>query len=193
MAKPMMFVGGVVAITVVCIAIYLVVTLVPPGSGKDDCSLLAKQQSATVDIQATVNDLDSVKAKIGVTAGQVREFDNSLKDYALKYETACRDNKRHTISDAEYNCRRDNMDRALSTTRSLGLALEATKSVSDPTIQKDVVLKDLDTIKELTANDFSRGCGSALSVSPADLSFQDHYPERTIEVTNSGNRNVRIP
>jgi hypothetical protein len=183
---------GAAVVVGLAIAVYIVLRVVPTagGGGPDRCELLAKQQTATVDVAATVKGLDLVKAKIGVTAGQVQEVDQILKDYAFKYTSVCRDNDAKKIADAEYNCRRDNMERVLGATRSLALTLDAMKSIADPASQQDIVLKDIDLIKDLAQADFSKGCGSALAVSTSSLTFEGPTPERTIEVANGGNRDL---
>lgn len=179
---------GIAAVVVLGIVVYVVWVVIPP---KDPCELLAKQRTASVDVSATVQDLKLLEAKIGVAAGQVQDVDQILKDYAFKYTTLCRDHEvAKTISDAEYNCRRDNMEKVLSSTRTLGLTLDATKGIADPASQKDIVLKNLEIIRDLSQNDYSKGCGSKLTVVPPILRFQGYTAERVLQVANSGNRDL---
>lgn len=189
MAKWIM---GAAAVVVLAVVAYVVVWIMPPrqGAGPDRCELLATQKTATVDVAATVAGLDLLQTKIGVSAGQVRELDQILEDYTVNYAAACRDNDAKKISDAEYNCRRDNMDRVLATTRSLGLTLDAAKTIADPASQKDIVLKNVELIKDLAQDGFSKGCGSALTVSPALLRFEGPVTERILQVANAGNRDI---
>jgi hypothetical protein len=184
---------GVAAVVVLGIVVYVVWRNIPRDGGPDRCELLAKQRTASVDISATVGDLKLLETKIGVAAGQVQEVDQILKDYAFRYTTACRDNAAtpKIISDAEYNCRRDNMEKVLSSTRTLGLTLDAAKSIADPAAQKDIVLKNLEIIKDLSRNDYSKGCGSALTASPQTLRFEGSATDRILQVANSGNRDLR--
>jgi hypothetical protein len=161
---------------------------IPDSKAKDDCSLLAQQQLSSLDIDATVKKIELAKVKLNITGGQLQEVDSYLKDYGFKYAAACRDNERKVLSDAEYNCRRDNMDKALDNLRAMSPALDAIENVQDATIQKEIVLKYLEIFTNLAKTGYSEGCGSVLSVQPKSLSFEDHYPERSIQVTNGGNR-----
>lgn len=186
-----MWVTVTAALAGIAIAGYVVLRVIPPTApAKDSCALLAEQRSATLDIEATVRDLDLVKAKLGVTGGQVQDVDAVLEDYAFKYASSCRDHEAGRMSEAEYACRRDNMDRALDSARALSLTLEQVKNIADPAAQRDVVLRDLETITRLATADFAAGCGSALVVAPDALSFEDHFPERTFELANGGNRDA---
>src|SRR6202051_891396 len=157
-------------------------------NAKDDCTLLAQQQLSSLEIDATVKKIELAKVKLNITGGEVQEVDNYLKDYGVKYAAACRDNGRKVLSDAEYNCRRDNMDKALDNLRAMSPALDATENVQDATAQKEIVLRYLEVFTNLAKSGYSEGCGSVLSVQPKSLSFEDHYPERSIQITNGGNR-----
>lgn len=179
-------VAALAGIAVVGYMVYRV--MAPVLVTEDSCQLLAQQQTAALDLQATVNNLDLVKAKVGVTAAQVQEVDAILRDYAFRYAGSCRDHEAGRISTGEYACKRDNMDRALATARSLAITLAEVKNIPDAGAQRDVVLKDLTIIQQLAASDFAAGCGSALAVTPVTITFEDTFPERTFEVTNSGNR-----
>lgn len=177
------------ALTGIALVVYMVLRVMSPAaSPADSCELLAQQQTATLDLQATVKDLDLVKASVGVSAGQVEEVDAILKDYAFRYAGSCRDHEAKRISTAEYACKRDNMDRALATARNLAATLAEVKNLADGKTQREVVLKDLAVIQQLATNDFNAGCGVALAVTPPTVTFESTFPERTIEVTNSGNR-----
>jgi tetratricopeptide (TPR) repeat protein len=159
-----------------------------PSPPPDECALLAQQQSSSLDIDATVKKIDLAKVKLNITQGQVQEVDSYLKDYGAKYAAACRDNRRKVLSDAEYNCRRDNMDKALDNLRALSPTLDAIQNIEDAGAQKEIVLKYLEDFTNLAKTGYSEGCGSVLSVAPKTLTFDDHYPERSIQVTNGGNR-----
>lgn len=58
---------------------------------RPDCAFSGWKKSVGVELEAAVNNLDAVKAKVGVNDSEVREFDTLLKDYALKYDAACQD------------------------------------------------------------------------------------------------------
>lgn len=187
--KTPAWLAPVAALTGIALVVYMVLRVIPPTTPpQDSCELLAQQQTASLDLQATVKDLDLVKAKVGVSAGQVEEVDAILKDYAFRYAGSCRDHEAKRISTAEYACKRDNMDRALATARNLAATLAEVKNITSGNAQRDVVLKDLAVIQQLATNDFNVGCGVALAVMPPAVTFEATFPERTIEVTNSGNR-----
>ncbi len=167
---------------------YFVWKFFHPTPPPDECALLAQQQASSLDIDATVKKIELARVKLNITQGQLQEVDGYLKDYGFKYAAACRDNKRKVLSDAEYNCRRDNMDKALDNLRALGPTLDAIQSIEDARTQKEIVLKYLEAFTRLAKAGYSEGCGSVLSVAPKSLSFEDHYPERSIQITNGGNR-----
>jgi len=183
------WVKALAAVVVLAIVAYVVVVVIdkdPP----DDCVVLAKEKSAAVNVDATVADLKLLQTKIGVSSGTVQEIDAILKDYGFKYETACKDSRTGKISNAEYNCRRDNMDRTLSAARTLGLTLAEIKNLQDPTAQKEVILGNIEIIKKLAEADFSAGCGATVAVTPDRVTFRGSIPERTITLVNGGNRDL---
>lgn len=190
-AKTTAILVGILAL--VGLVAYIVFIGLDPPKPEDDCALLARQQTASVDIDATVRDLELIKGRVGVTAGQVQEVDAILKDYAVRYEALCRDHRKTppTITDAEYQCRRDNMDQTLSTVRALSLTLAEVKNVQEASAQRDIVLKDIETIQKLSRDQFRANCGSALVPTPAYITFNGDVYERTIEIVNAGNRNVQ--
>ena len=118
-------------------------------------------------------------------------MDALLNDFALKYTASCRDHRNKAIGDAEYACKRDNMDQALETIRAMSQTLQEVKNVADAQAQKDVILKNIEIIQQRAASNFNGGCGSALSVDPPSVSFPGPTFERTIQIQNVGNRDTQ--
>jgi tetratricopeptide (TPR) repeat protein len=152
-----------------------------------DCSFSGWKQTIGVDIDVAVGDVQAIKSKVGITDDQVREFDALMKDFALKYDAACQDTNQGRMNNAEYLCRRNNMDKALTMIRIFLEKVEAAKALPDPTTQRDVVLKALDDLETATSSGYGAGCTSSMVVDPRDLKFNDHTSERAIQITNSGN------
>jgi hypothetical protein len=69
----------------------------------DRCEFLGWNRQFGVDADSTVAKLDGLKTKLNISASQVRELDDLLKDYGAKFETSCRDLKAGTINNDEYN------------------------------------------------------------------------------------------
>ena len=131
-----------------------------------DCASSGWKNTLGVDLEAQVHDVDAVKGKLGITDAQVREYDTLLKDYALKYDTGCQDFRAQRISQAEYTCRRQNMDRILDELRQFSEAIQAAKTVADPTTQKQVVLKIFDDLRASSQAQYRTGCASAVDINP---------------------------
>ena len=184
--KSTLALGIVSIVIVVALAFYLIYRRPP----QDDCTFLGWKQSVGIDLETTLAKLQSVKGQLGITDSQIREFDELLKDYGAKYETICRDSKAGRISSAEYNCRRQNMDRALDSVRALERSLSVIGSIQDASAQKQIALKAMDSFRELAGAAYKRNCGAAITVTPKHLSFDDHFPERSIQISNSGNSDL---
>jgi tetratricopeptide (TPR) repeat protein len=180
--------AAVTGLAILAFVTFIVLIPLLKGRTLDSCALLAEQQFAAIDVETTLNDLDLVKAKLGISAGQIQDVDMLLKDYAFKYAANCRDREKGAVEEAEYTCKRDNMDRALGSARSLALALAEVKVIQDASAQRDVVLKHIETIHQLAEADFSAHCGAELVVNPGALTFHDHFPERTLQIANAGVR-----
>ena len=54
-----------------------------------DCSFSGWKNSLGIELETQVRELDAVKGKLGITDAQIRDFDDAMRDYALKYNTAC--------------------------------------------------------------------------------------------------------
>ena len=61
----------------------------------------------------------------------------------------CEDHKQKHVNDATYLCRRNNMDQTLDTLRSFLVKTKAAAGLSDPSAQKEVVLKALTELEDL--------------------------------------------
>ena len=132
----------------------------PPGP---DCLMLAHEKTSGIDFSFTVDKVKSLQATLGLTDKDVRDFDDLLRDYGAKYETSCRDySTLHAITSAEYNCRRDNMDKTLDSIRALREVLGKTSRDATNTIAK----KYIESILESAHNSFRSGCGASLRISP---------------------------
>jgi hypothetical protein len=133
-----------------------------------------------------------VKGKLGITDAQIRDFDDAMRDYALKYDTACRDfiAQPPRISPEEYDCRRRNMDTTLDRVRQLVAAVRAAKDLPDASTQRDVILSALSTIKEAEKSSYRSGCAVTLDVNPRSLFFQGNIVQLALQLSNRGSRRV---
>ena len=157
---------------------------------QSDCSFSAFSRTVGLDINAQITGLQSVKTKVGLTDAQVRDYDQLLKDYALKYDTACRDVTANRLSADEYACMRANMERVLDDIRKFGQAAEAAKAIADPSAQKAIILDSLDRLHAADSSNYRAGCISSFSINPKRLQFTGQTPERSFAITNSGNRDL---
>jgi hypothetical protein len=168
---------------VLCVGVFIYF-IWPQPKPSDDCSFMTRTRTAGIDFQATVKKMDLVKGSLNLSTSDVRELDQILKDYAVKYETTCRDFKAQSMSSDEYSCRRQNMDKALDNVRLLSVTLDKATSAAD----KDVALKALESLKGFAQADYKTGCGASITVNPQQLQFGVGMPERSIRITNGGNR-----
>jgi tetratricopeptide (TPR) repeat protein len=152
-----------------------------------DCSFSGWKQTVGVDIDVAIGDVQAVKTKVGIADQQVRDFDTLMKDFALKYDADCQDTKQGRMNQAEYLCRRNNMDKTLDKIRIFLQKVEAAKTLPDPAVQRGIVLKALDDLETSTKSGYGAGCTSAMVVDPKQLNFNDHTSERAVQVSNSGN------
>src|SRR2546427_7121280 len=113
-----------------------------------DCSFSARKRSLGIDLEVGLDKVKSVKGKIGISDDQVRDFDTFMKDLALKYDMACTDHKNKRMNDAEYSCRRKNMDDRLDKLQLFLTKVNAAAGLSDPSAQKEVVLRALSDLEE---------------------------------------------
>lgn len=159
---------------------------------QEDCSFSGWKRTVGVELEAQVKDLEAVKSKLGITDSQVREFDQLLRDYALKYDAACRDVSAvpPRMSQDQYKCVRQNMDRVLDDIRQFVQAVEAAKGLADPGTQRDIVLKSLGDLRAAHEARYRSGCASALDVNPKSLKFAPRDSERSIKIANRGNNDV---
>jgi hypothetical protein len=90
-----------------------------------------------------------VKAKLGVTSGQVQEVKAGLRDYAFKYGSACRNRDAGRIIGGQYNCRPDNMDSRARLGTRLGAHTGSSGEHPNAVARRDMKLMDIETIQEL--------------------------------------------
>ena len=156
-----------------------------PGS---DCLILSHEKTSGIDFSFTVDKIKSLQATLGLTDKDVRDFEDLLKDYGAKYETNCRDYAAlHVITSAEYNCRRDNMDKTLDSIRAHREVLAKTSGDVANTIAK----KYVDSILDSARSSFKGGCGVSLRISPNKILISKEV-NHTITVLNVGNRDVNF-
>src|SRR5262249_49836605 len=115
----------------------------------EDCSFSSKKRSLGIDLEAGLSDVKAIKGKVGISDDQVRDFDDLGKDLAEKYDMLCQDHNQKRVNDATYLCRRNNMDQVLDALRSFLVKTKAAASLSDPSAQKEIVLKTLSELEEL--------------------------------------------
>src|SRR6266849_2719251 len=152
-----------------------------------DCSFSGWKRSVGVDLDVAVGDVHAIKGKVGISDDQVRHFDTLMKDFALKYDAACQDLRNHRMNQADYTCRRKNMDDTLNKIRFFVEKVEAAKTLSDPAAQREIVLGALSSLEQATKPGLAGDCTSAMSVAPVKLRFEDHASEHSIQVSNAGN------
>jgi hypothetical protein len=155
-----------------------------------DCSFSARKRSLGIDLEVGLDKVNSVKSKIGISDDQVRDYDNFTKDLATKYDMACNDFKNKRMNGAEYSCRRKNMDDMLDKLRLFLTKVQAAAGLSDPSAQKEVVLRALSDLEEVEKKGYAAGCTSAMNVSPRTLPFDDHAWEHSVQISNSGNNQI---
>jgi len=148
--------------------------------------MLSHEKTSGIDFTFTIGKVRSLQATLGLTDKDVRDFDDLLKDYGAKYETICKDySVLHTITNAEYNCRRDNMDKALDNIRALREVLGKSLGSPDSASAK----KYIDSILDAAHGSFTSGCGASLRINPTRIRIAKEV-SHTITISNVGNRNV---
>src|ERR1700722_14890563 len=153
----------------------------------DDCSFSSKKRTLGIDLEAGLGDVNSVKGKIGMTDDQVRDFDELSKDLALKYEMLCQDRKKKRVNEAPYFCPRNNMDQILDALRSFLVKAKTAAGLTDPSTQKEIVLKALSDLEDLEKKEYGGGCLTSMNVNPRTLLFSGHASEHSVQISNSGN------
>lgn len=153
-----------------------------------DCRFMGFKRTIGIDIEVFAEKLGKASGKLGISSSEVREMDELLRDYAAKYEASCRDFVMGVISDAEYNCRRDNMDKALDQIRVINTILTQLPKVKDPSSQAQIVQEALNLYLELACADYRKDCGPGMEVEPRKIIFANKWPERFFEIINPGNR-----
>jgi tetratricopeptide (TPR) repeat protein len=181
----------VVALAAVPAVLVIVVLLVYLLRPHPQCAFSGWKRTIGVDLETQVKSLDALKGKLGITDSQVRDYDRLMQDFALKYDAACQDSQAGRMTNAEYTCRRANMDRVLDELRRFSQAVEAAKSLTDPEAQRQVVSSALTALQAASSAGYSSGCASAIDVNPQKLSFLGLVPERSFQITNRGNNDVR--
>ena len=176
------FVLGLVAI------VGLIIYYIP--APRPDCAFSGWKRVIGVDVEAKVGDLESLHTKLGLTSAEVREFDTLLKDYAAKYDAACNDVKNGRMNQAEYTCRRRNMDQLLDSIRMFSQAVDAAKAIADPQEQARQIREALQRLSTASRTGYGAGCVSAITIDPKSLTFTAQTPERSIRIGNGGNNDL---
>jgi len=155
----------------------------PPGP---DCLMLSHEKTSGIDFSFTIDKVKSLQATLGLTDKDVRDFDDLLKDYGAKYETICKDySVLHVVTSAEYNCRRDNMDKTLDSIRALREVLGKSSGDAANASAK----KYVESILDAAHGSFTSGCGASLRIDPNKIHISREI-NHTITVSNVGNRDV---
>ena len=174
----------VLIVIVLLVGVGLLVFLWP----RPDCAFTGWKRTIGVELDVESKDVNAVKGKLGITDEQARDYDQLLKDYALKYDTACRDFNAKRISQAEYTCRRRNMDQTLDEIRRFAQAVQEAKTITDVSAQKEEVQKSLADFRAAAKAEYRMNCVSALDVNPKNITFTGaRMIERSIQITNRGN------
>jgi outer membrane protein OmpA-like peptidoglycan-associated protein len=156
-----------------------------PGA---DCLMLAHEKTSGIDFSFTVDKVKSLQATLGLTDKDVRDFDDLLKDYGAKYETNCKDfSALHVITTAEYNCRRNNMDKTLDSVRALREVLGKTSGDATNVIAKNYI----DSILGSSHSGFKNGCGASMRISPNKIHISKEV-NHTLTLSNVGNRDINF-
>jgi tetratricopeptide (TPR) repeat protein len=166
----------------------LLIHFVPPP--RPDCSFSGWKRAVGVDLEAKAGELEAIQAKVGLTSSEVREFDTLLKDYAVKYDAACNDVRNGRMNQAEYTCRRRNMDQLLDSLRTFGQAVDAAKTIADPKEQASQIRVALERLSAASKSGYGAGCVSAMAVDPRTLTFAEQTPERSLHIGNGGNNEL---
>jgi hypothetical protein len=179
--KHWLVIASVLAVAGIAVALLLV--------RRPDCMFSGWERTIGVELEAQVKDLESVKTKLGITDSQTRQYDRLMQDFALKYDAACSDASADPprMKQDEYTCLRRNMDYVLDQIRQFATAVEAAKSLADPSSQREVIQKALAALEEANRENYRSGCTTAVIVNPKALDFVANTLERSIQITNGGN------
>ena len=155
-----------------------------------DCAFSGWKNSVGVELEATISNLHTVKTKVGLNDEQIRDFDTLLKDYAIKYDGACQDFNNKRMNQSEYTCRRRNMDNTLDQIRRFIQAVEAAKSIQDPSTQRTVILDALKDLRAGSQSGYGAGCVSTMVVDPKKLTYSGHTARNSLQISNAGNNDL---
>jgi hypothetical protein len=177
------------AIVGIAIAVVTGVLVYWLSRSQPDCSFTGWNRTVGVELDVAVKDTEAVKAKLGIADSQVRQFDTLAKDFSLKYDTACRDVTAvpPRMNQGEFTCLRKNMTQGLDDLRKFVEAVEAAKTLTDTSAQKEIVLKALAALQAASSANYHTGCVSAMSVAPKAIDFVKNTVERSVQITNAGN------
>ena len=120
---------------------------------------------------------------------KIRQLDDLQTDFGLQFEGLCKDYiiGRYKDYPELYDCRRGNVNNALSRLRQLKITLEAVKSIQDAAAQKDAVTAIIDKYFEVSANNFSKDCNPrALNLDRNELRFSKDDYEHSVGISNGG-------
>lgn len=152
----------------------------------EDCSFSGWKQTVGVEIDVAVKDVQDIRSKVGITDNLERDFDILMKDFALKYDAACQDVRQGRMTQAEYLCRRNNMDKTLDKIRAFLEKIAATKTLTDVSAQREIILKAVDDLESSSKFGYGAGCTSTMLIDPKHLNFANHTLE-AVQISTSGN------
>lgn len=178
----------IVAILLVCLVIggFFALRMQRRPSPQNECTLVWKAELG-IDVELLIGRIQKAHAKLSIADSEIRDLDVLLNDYALQYEAACKARKANLINGAAYQCRTENMAKALHSLRALKLFLDSLDRVKDPKGQASAIRQALHNFQQLAREQYKHNCTSSISVDPRRLRFQNHIPELSIQIANAGN------
>lgn len=149
------------------------------------CQMVGWQRK--FNFSATFNVLEKYQGQAGfnLTADHLRELDNLETDFGLQFEGLCKDHMLGVYRghEALYDCRRGNINNALSDLRGLNLLLNTVSTIQDAAAKKDSVSAILDNYKQHIDNQCTK---NALQVQTDSLDFGSNETEKSVVITNIG-------
>ena len=186
MGKPAWIAFAVVVVVVAGVLVWWIFHRPTP---REDCSFTGWKRTIGVDLETQIQDLNAVKGKLDLNDSMIRDYDTLMKDYSLKYDSACQDVRAvpPRMTQGEYACLRQNMTRTLDQIRVFNQAVEAAKSLPDAKAQRDLVLKAFAELQRASSTSYRSGCTSSLTVNPKSVSFVGDALSSFVNVANGGN------
>ncbi len=122
------------------------------------CDLIGWQKK--VGLSFSINVIKKYEGSFGFSSDKIRQLDDLQKDFGLQYESLCKDYQMGVYAEMKevYECRRDNINKALGALRALKIALEPVKDAKTAESIKTNVTEMLDAVLKLVAGGFKDGC-----------------------------------